>query len=177
MDRLEQYIRTHRDAFDDQNPDPAVWETIAERLPRQRAHRRVAMWKAMSVAAVGLVLLMSGIMAGLFMGRDTGLNSPEYAEFMRARQYYDAQYQMKKERFDTFVADPDVDKDLKELDKIYQDLSGQLEQSGQPNREELINALIQIYQARIQLLERVLDRVEDARQDLEFNTDNEKIKI
>jgi hypothetical protein len=31
-DKLEKYILDHRDQFDDQEPDPALWEKIDTRL-------------------------------------------------------------------------------------------------------------------------------------------------
>lgn len=176
MDKLEKYIQTNRDQFDDRNPDPAIWDQINARLPQRRVERHIVMWKWMSAAAVALVLVLSGVVAGMYMGRDSKSQDPAYAEFMQAQQYYTVEYNKKKSELSQYTYDPEVDKDLQELDKMYEELSQEFLTTQKPDKSELVNAMIQIYKTRIELLERVLHRIEQNKQEKQTLQD-ENIKI
>lgn len=178
MDQFEKYIRSNREQFDDRNPDPAIWNQIEARLPQKSAtHRRLTMWKTLSIAAVALVLILSGVIAGMFMGRGSLSQDPAYAEFMQAEQYYTVEYNKKKSELAQYQYDPVVDEDLKELDKMYEALAKELTETSQTDKSELINAMIQIYQTRIQLLERVLNKIEQGENEKQINIQNEKTEI
>jgi hypothetical protein len=175
MDKLEKYIRTNRDQFDDRNPDPAIWNQIMSRLPQKPVEHRIVMWKWMSAAAVGLVLILSGVIAGLYMGREGESKNPAYAEFMQAQQYYNVEYDKKKSELSEYTYDPEVDRDLKELDKMYEELSQEFLNTKEPDKSELVNAMIQIYKTRIELLERVLNRIENKQEKQPLKDENIKI--
>ncbi|HLF65010.1 MAG TPA: hypothetical protein VI603_14695 [Saprospiraceae bacterium] len=178
MDRLEKYIQTHRDQFDDRNPDPAIWDQIATRLPQKRdEHRHIAMWRWMSAVAVALALVMCGVVAGMYMGNNRVAQNPAYAEFMQAQQYYDVEYNKKKSELSQYVYDPVLDKDLQELDKMYEALSQEFLNTKEPDKTELINAMIQIYKTRIELLERVLNRIEQNKDEKQLQYEDENVKI
>ena len=176
MDNLEKYIRENRDQFDDKFPDPALWDHIASRLPQNRTDsRRIVMWKAVSIAAVALVLILSGVIAGIFMGQNRVQDNPEYVEFMQAQQYYNVVYNKKKSELSRYAYDPEVDRDLNEMDKMYNDLSREYLNTDEPDKTELINAMIQVYKKRISLLERVLNRIEQ--NETQSIQEDEKVKI
>ena len=178
MGNLEKFIKAHRDQFDDSNPDPALWDRIASRLPQQRDNtRRIIMWKWIAAAAVVVALVMSGVVAGLYMGRGTPGQNPDYAEFMQAQQYYNLEYNKKKSELSHYAYDPMVDKDLNELDEMYTDLSKEFMTTDEPDKSELINAMIQIYKSRIALLECVLNRIEQSNNEIQLYQDEEKVKI
>jgi hypothetical protein len=178
MDRLEQYIRSHREDFDEQNPDPALWEQIASRLPEPQATvRRLVMWKWMTAAAVTLALVMSGVVAGIYMGAGGNTQDPAYAEFLQAQQYYNSEYSKKKSELAQYVQDPEVDRDLKELDQMHAELSAEFSKSTNPDKSELINAMIQVYRTRIELLERVLNKVEKRKSGNPTKHEEDVIKI
>ncbi len=177
MDRLEKYIKSHRDQFDDRNPDPALWDQIASKLPQKHDDsRRIAMWKWMSAAAVTLALVMCGVVAGMYMGNHRGSQNPVYAEFMQAQQYYNVEYNKKKSELSQYAHDPVLEKDLQELDKMYDGLSKEFQTTSEPDKTELINAMIQIYKTRIELLERVLNKIEKYNDD-QIQHEDEKVKI
>jgi hypothetical protein len=131
----------------------------------------------MSAAAIGLVLILSGVIAGMFMGRSSINQNPAYAELMEAEQYYNIEYNKKKSELSQYTYDPELDRDLKELDKMYEDLSKELKVAGEPDRAELINAMIQIYKTRIELLERVLGKMEQNNNEKQINQENEDLNI
>jgi len=178
MDRLEEYIRTNRDGFDDKNPDPMIWEHISARLPHQaRTVRHVVMWKWMTAAAVTLALMMSGVVAGMYMGSGRTIADPAYADFLQAQEYYNMEYNKKKSELEQYVSDPEVERDLQDLDLMHDDLSQQLLNSTSPDKTELINAMIEVYRTRIKLLERVLNKVERNKSENTGTQEDEIIKI
>ena len=177
MDNLEKYIKSNRDKFDDRNPDPMFWDQIAARLPQQRHDRRIVAWKWMAAAAVVLALVMGGVVAGMYMGRDPMSANPAYAEFMQAQQYYNVEYNKKKSELAQYTYDPVLDKDLQELDKIYNQLSEEFRTTSEPDRTELINAMIQIYKTRIELLERVLNKIEQNKNGTQIKNADENVRI
>ena len=175
MDQLERFIQDNRSAFDDRNPDPALWSAIESRLPQHEA-RRITLWKAVSVAAVGLVLVLSGVIAGMYLTRSGFEDTAEYAEFRQAEQYYSVQFDRTRANLSQYTYDPAIDEDLAELDIIYQELSQELLKGEHPNKNEIIEALIQNYQTRLSILERILERIEEGNETLQIDEDEtEKI--
>jgi len=177
MDQLEKFVRSNRAAFDSSNPDPGLWNAIEDRLPRKEA-RRFSIWKLTSVAAVGLVLILSGVIVGMSMN-DRGLDSTaEYIEFREAEQYYNMQLQQRVNALSQYSYDPTIDDDLDELKEVYNELTTELEDGMEPNKNDIIQALIQNYQTRVELLERVLERLEEGQKQFELsNEDDETTKI
>ncbi|MDX1476276.1 MAG: hypothetical protein R3301_01175 [Saprospiraceae bacterium] len=176
MDKLESFIRDHREQFDDRRPDPAVWSAIEARLPGREA-RRLAIWKWVSAAAIGLVLVLSGVIAGMSINRSDFTDTAEYQEFREAEQYYDVQYNQRLTRLSSYEYDPDIDRDIRELNAIYEELTAELLGGMHPDKNEVIEAMIQNYQTRIDLLERVLQRMDEGRQRMQNENDDETTKI
>ena len=111
------------------------------------------------------------------MGRGSAAQNPAYAEFMEAQKYYHVEYDKKKSELSNYTYDPEVDRDLKELDKIYEDLSKEFQNAAEPDKSELVNAMIQIYKTRIALLERVLQKIEQNDNEKLIHDEDEKINI
>jgi len=55
-DKMEDFIREQRAAFDDLEPNPAIWDRIDEALPVQRK-ARIIPWRRLMVAASLLMLV------------------------------------------------------------------------------------------------------------------------
>ncbi len=176
MDQFEKFIRSNRAAFDDRNPDPAVWDAIESRLPRKEPARRLTLWQVTSIAAVGLVLVLSGIIVGLRMNSGGLEGSPAYVEFREAEMYYQSQLEKQVNQLAKYEYDDDINSDLAELQDVYDQLTTELEDGLQPNQNDIIQALIQNYQTRIDLLGRVLERLEEGASNTELSED-EEIKI
>ena len=176
MDRLEQFIKQNKEQFDSFNPDPALWNAIETRLPRKEA-RRISIWKITSVAAVGLVLILSGIIAGMRMNNAGPAMTAEYAEFREAEVYYKDQLQKRVSALSDYNYDEDVLSDIEELQEVYDQLTTELEDGLAPNQNDIIRALIQNYQTRVDLLERVLERLEEGKKQMQSTSDDENVTI
>ena len=176
MNKLEEYIQQHRDAFDDRNPDPRIWGRIAQSIPHKPA-RRLMVWKYAAVAAVGLVLILSGVIAGMSIGQSDFTDTAEFREFQQTENYYKAQYDQKLSALSAYQYDPAIDKDMGELDELYIDLTKELYEGAHPNKEALLEVLIQNYQTRVDMLERVLSRLQEGNQQMQMSEEDETTKI
>lgn len=172
MDQLEKFIRNNKAEFDSSNPDPGLWNAIEDRLPRKEA-KRLTIWKLTSVAAVGLVLVLSGVIVGMSMNSNSVKSTAEYMEFREAEQYYNMQLQQRVSALSTYTYDPTIDDDLAELKEVYNELTTELEDGMEPNKNDIIQALIQNYQTRVDLLERVLERLEEGQKQFELSNDED----
>jgi len=172
MDQLEKFVRNNRAEFDSSNPDPGLWNAIEDRLPQKEA-KRFSIWKLTSVAAVGLVLVLSGVIVGMSMNNDNVKSTAEYMEFREAEQYYNMQLQQRVSALSTYTYDPTIDDDLAELKEVYNELTTELEDGMEPNKNDIIQALIQNYQTRVDLLERVLERLEEGQKQFELSNDED----
>lgn len=176
MDQLEKYIQQNRDQFDDRNPDPGLWAGIEARLPRRTA-RRVAVWKMIAAAAVGLVLVLSGVVAGLRMNHPDFVDTAEFREFREAERYYSGQFNQQLMKLSDHDYDPALDADIKELSAIYEELTVELMEGLHPDKQEVIEALIMNYQTRVDLLERVLQRLDEGKQRMQNIDDDETTQM
>ena len=64
--------------------------------------------------------------------------------------------------------------DLEELQNVYDQLTTELEDGMAPNQNDIIQALIQNYQTRIELLERVLNRLEEGREQMKLTSEEDE---
>lgn len=184
MDNLEQFIRNEREQFDQGIPDLKVWANIDAQLEQQTAKkgRRILMWRAMRVAAAVLVLLVSGGVIGSYITQQyqqdplAVLNeiSPEYSEMER---YFKKEVNQKMQRLASYEKQEVVQPDLAQLDKMMEELKEELINAPKGTEEQILNNLINSYQTKIAILERVLERVESATPQTENKTTENEISI
>ena len=172
MDQLEQFIKNNREEFDCETPSMAVWHRLQQELDPEepgkpkaaiRPHRRVLQhW--MSIAAMALFLVAAGAYFGAtyFGSGPTPIESmaeiaPEYGEM---EQYYRQTVAEKRAKLVNYEPDAVVLYDLEQLDAVYEDLKQQIQHTPESAREQVVEAMIENYRARIGILEQVLKRLE-----------------
>lgn len=167
-DPLENYIRSHREAFDELEPDPRLWESISQSLdePVKRKRFLPLLIKVSSIAAI----FIAGYLFHVMLNGDK--QAPAYttetpSESIRmlgeARAYYTSQIEEYSEKVFSLAADqPDLRKDLqnefKELDAMYASLENDL--SDEVATEAVVEAMIQHYRVKLQLLEDMLQQLQ-----------------
>ena len=166
-DHIEQFIQENREAFDTEIPSLKAWAAIDQSLGLQekRSAKRIAIWKTMRVAAAVIALLVCGGLVGSYMTRiqlgDTPANlaqiSPEYAEL---EQFYQTQIQDKYNQLVSYDQEDVVNPDLNQLDEIMEELRSELANAPEGSEEQIIENLIQSYQTKVDILERVLERIQ-----------------
>lgn len=173
MDKLERFVRENRAEFDGKMPKDFVWEGVESKLNQQAEPKiktkvvalRSRIYQYAKVAAIGLVLLTVGGFLGSYWTTQNqakqlsfGSINEEYQELetFYAEQVNSQMTQLKKYRVDKSLMD-----DIKELDASFSELEKELSiNENIANNEVIVNAMIENYQSKIAILERVLNRLE-----------------
>ncbi|MGI9158307.1 MAG: hypothetical protein ACR2K1_00995 [Saprospiraceae bacterium] len=178
---LEDFIRQNREMLDAAMPPETGWNQLAERLPAEKAEKiaggstspmRALHWsRHLLRAAAAVTLLLMGVGLGIWYAETTdnrvaqdlslGELSPEYAELER---YYQNDIAGKKEKLAEFAAyrDPELLADLQQMDKIMEELQRELAYVPPANREKVVRAMIENYQAKAAILQRVLEYLQQS---------------
>lgn len=172
QDKLERYIRDHREAFDDLEPGPGVWDRIGKRKsPVIRLNRKDIAWKA---AAVAVIFTASWLLHDHMDARKEHKaevtaaemeQSPLVGELIEAEAYYSSVIlQRKEEVFRLTAAYPEVrqeiDMEMNELDKVFDELKEDLRDNA--DNEEVLEAMIQNYRLKLDILEEMLYRIKQS---------------
>jgi hypothetical protein len=171
-DNLEQFILDHRESFDDAIPGLDAWGGVSNELDRVK-RRKLQMWRVMGVAASVLVLLVSGALIGrAYTQHQYAANpieqvAPEYAKL---EKQYKQEIDQKYNKLVSYRQAQVVEPDLKALDEVMNELKQELQLAPQGKELEIVERLLKSYQAKVEILERVLDRVQPG--DLEMNDEN-----
>lgn len=197
QDNFEKFVNNNREEFDMAEPNFKIWENIEQQLNEQSTKKssplrivkserktvRMRIMRYASVAAVGLLLLTVGGFIGSYL---TTNNSPMAAneislsdvsdEYAEVETFYAQQVNMKIEELKQYNYDESILKDIAELDAAFQELKQELGNAPDMTDEEIIHAMIENYQMKIDILERVLERsaVERSFDNAEKSGSNEK---
>lgn len=175
-DKLEKFMRDHRDEFDEFEPDPALFEGVKTRPPvLQMARWNSVLWKAAAVVA---------IFVGSYFFHDWMSKKPvqpqmatemnrtdETSEIVKvlieAEAFYSAQIESRREEFYHLAQGnarlkKEIDYELVELDSIYADLKRDLKDNA--SNQAVIEAMIQNYRIKLDILEDVLEQLQQAKQ-------------
>lgn len=169
-DKLEQYISNHRADFDSESAPMAVWQAVEQELDQKKTSRR-SLYGYIRVAAVGVVLLACGIVVGLQIGEKP--TSVELQEFAQAEAYYTKQVEVKWSALqETGVETNSVAEDLAQLDAVYDELKSELLKNQNSNADAVLNALLETYQTKVDILETVIEKINSKSiQNLTINDD------
>ena len=185
-DKLEKYILSHREGFDDLEPDPSVWDRIEKRkAPIIRINWKGMAWKAAAVVAIftasyyfhDYVASRKDQERGFIAGKMDEAGSPIVKELIEAEAYYTSQISMMKEEVFRLTADaPDVQKEINmemvELDKVFDELKEDLKDNA--DNEEVIEAMIQNYRLKLEILEEMRYRLKKSHEPQNNGKDENK---
>ncbi len=164
-DRLEQFVRDHREDFDDLTPDPGLWNQVE--LPEKKTIK--LNWKTIGVrVAATVVIFISAYYFHDFMDarQDSRMASNQqlmdneaYQSLMEAEVFYTTQINYKKdELFRRTSSHPQLRdiilEELTDLDLVLQELKADL--SDNAANEEVVEAMIQNYRLKLRVLEEIL---------------------
>jgi hypothetical protein len=174
-DPLEDYLLQKRGDLDAALPSGTIWRRIEAELPIEKpaggALRALPWGRALLRAAAAVALLLTGAGLGIWYAGTTnnraaqGLSlselSPEYAELER---YYQHDIAGKKEKLAEFAGyrDQELLADLQQMDKIMEELQRELADVPPANREKVVHAMIENYQAKAAILQRVLEYLQQS---------------
>ncbi|RKD87707.1 hypothetical protein [Mangrovibacterium diazotrophicum] len=167
-DRLEDFVRTHRDEFDLHDPSPEMWAEINRKLPVTVSKRSVFVRWA-SVAAIFAVVILGSTVLIRSLRSDGGGTvvaqeeaDPEVKELLEAEAYYAQQVNGKLEEIrKCYALNPElqveVEDDLTELEQMYDVLKEDLAEN--VSNKAVIEAMIENNRFRLKLVNDVLEQV------------------
>lgn len=166
---IEDFISDNRAAFDSEYPSDKVWDKIQQSLPATKKKPWIIRldMKVVGIAASLLILLGVGVLIGLSLQEESRTNGEmlysdrHLNEYKEAEQFFVSQVDNKLERIKALKGeDKELENDLKQLDDVFGELRQELVNTHHGNAEQVVSAMIMTYQAKIDLLERVLNRIE-----------------
>ncbi len=165
-DRLEDFVKQHREQFDLHEPDPSVWLKINPANAPVVRERRTMRWLRVAAA---VAMIFAGSSAGIYFlargGSEADMYSSElYTEMQETELYYNQMVSQRYEELRPFLAaDPVADKmlaaDMEELDEVYKELKRDLKDN--VSNPEVIEAMILNYRIKLEILEDLLNQLKE----------------
>jgi hypothetical protein len=173
MDRLEKFITENREDFNDAEPNPLMWLNIEKKLDSGKKSKVKKLYRITAIAASIIIVLGVGMLIGLNMQQvsDSELlaQNEQYQEFQQAERYFQKQVNVKLDLLQEHPDKQEVKDDLSQLDAVYNELKAELLNSPNKDNSVIIQAMIENYQLRINLLERILTNINEKSQYHEEN--------
>ncbi|MCF8296675.1 MAG: hypothetical protein K9J13_03940 [Saprospiraceae bacterium] len=178
-DKLESFIVDNKNQFDDLEPSAELWNKIdkANQETRQKVIniRKInwnsVLWKAASV----VIIFIASYFVHDFINKPTQLatqdknseqiitNNEEFSKLFEAEAYYVSKINTTKSKLFNYADEypgikNDINNDMLELDSIYAELKNDLNEN--IANEQVIDAMIQNYRIKLEILEEVLSIIE-----------------
>ncbi len=200
-DDLERFVFSNRDDFDSLEPSDALWDKIKpvvpvqETKPAKRSIKMVPLRMVVGVAAAFAILFSAGMM---YMYNNSGLKSVELTvnelpepqveevelslrhvspEMAEIEDYYITQVDNKMTRLQELNLDPEILNDIEFLDDEFKAL--QAEMGTSVDNEKIIEAMIDNYRLKLDILEDILENLETGNSEItnEIDEDEENITV
>lgn len=180
MDKFEEHIRKNREALDRYNPPSVVWQRIRKRIAIKNS---TPLRLVVSIAAMIAVILASAILllkSGNYLSENwmTGNNSisDQNPQLKETEIYYNnLVFSLYNKVSPLLASNPDIRKelftDISHLDSIYLEIRKDLKDN--VSNQEVIDALIQNYRIKIELLEEMLVILRENENNSDKNPDYE----
>jgi predicted component of viral defense system (DUF524 family) len=172
--RLEDFIKTNKEEFDDLEPSADLWLRIEKHLPAEGTEIKKREAKTFSLSFVlkvaASVIIVMGISFGLYLRheRSEAVNfasiNPAYA---KQQMHYASLVQTQRKELKTIAkADPELYKEfsaeITKMDSTYNRLNRDLATS--PNQERVLRAMIRNLQIQSEILTQQLGVIEQINQ-------------
>ena len=196
-DELENFVLDRREAFDDAIPSLKVWADIDRELSKRSVSKPLTFQRFFKVAAAVAAILVVGGFGGSMFTRWQQANpvaiieqvNPEYLEL---EQYYRQQISTKVQQLARYEPNGSFMSDMKKMDKVNQqfgmdeykkmdqvmaELKEELCVAPKGQEEEIIATMIQTYQTKVAILERVLEQMRTSKPQPKKTTSNEEVSL
>ena len=187
MKTIEDIIRNNRDAFEDAEPSNGHFERFNRKLEilcQANAPKRSIVPYLLKAAVVTLLVTLSSLWTWDHFIRPgssrmtLGQVSPEYKE---VENYYIHQVNLVEDEIVNvdLINSPEqkvvLMKEMKSMDSVY--VSLQKELKANPNDERIINAMIEHYQTKLEVMTYIVNQLKTIRIDNPNTLENEKVHL
>lgn len=184
MDNLEKYIADNRSAFDSAQPSLDVWaklnDALDEKQPKTAKTISLSFYLLRIAAACFLLFIGAFFSYKYWVPRE--LNelvlsveelAPEYSEELAI---IEQQVNVKLKSLADYESAHTVQDDMLQLDQAFNDLLKELETVPEQQRALVMTAVIENYQTKLNILDKVLKEVEKLDKQ-SINLDNEELSL
>ncbi|MEM9918526.1 MAG: hypothetical protein AAF990_10545 [Bacteroidota bacterium] len=182
-DKLENFIHQNRPDFDDRVPDPKIWDRIDQEIGSsgggQAKVRPINRWRWLGMVASVALLIGLGMVIGMQMASKNSatetvadVDLPIIDEDVES--YYRGQVNRRLQRLARYEYAAEVQSDLQEMDDFLLQLKEEFSNAPPQDRKEIVAAMIDNYKNRIELLERVLSKLESTNQDTQKKSEKDE---
>ena len=163
-DELENFIQNNREAFDDQMPPVGLWEEVTK-VSKPKSVNKFTVKRFFRIAATIAVLLACTLTFGndiiFSQFEQSAINRRLPADFTEIEQFYSRQSLDIYEHLVDFGAEDVVKDDLKEIDQTVSKLKKELVATVPGTESEIVDNIIKSYQMKLQILQRVFERIQN----------------
>lgn len=184
QDPMKDFFDANREAFDDLEAPEGMWDAIEEQLPSKEV-KMVPLHQVLKVAAVAVVAVVLGIALLLPSSPEQMADKPskkatesnadafeQYPELAEAAFYYQVRISEAEEALGAYSIEESDFETLRLLEKEMEDLKADL--GDQVDNERLIEAMMQIYQYKLNMLEQMLKQVKSIENE---NSENDEVVV
>jgi len=179
MDNLDKIIKNNRQSFDSLEPSEGHFDRFEQKLSELNQKKKTFTFGYMlKAAAITLLIVLSGLWVFENVQQRTNRGialseiSPEYGE---VEMYYTHLVSEKYGEINQCESLDSLQKqimlyELTEMDSIYENLKKDL--SANPNDKRVINAMIQHYQLKVEVMNQILNQLHQAQNINKQKSDN-----
>ncbi|PWV49017.1 hypothetical protein [Chitinophaga sp. S165] len=163
---FEDFVRQHRQSFEETGPSSRVWAQLEQQIAPRRKNKVIQlMGRHWLKAAAVLVLVVNSVMIWQFIQMKKAQHltnvSPEMQE---AKMYYTTQIEQRLQTIKTYPdavlgLDSTARKELELRNETYQILEAELIQN--PGNERIKAAMVRYYQLKLDLLDKILEELRE----------------
>ncbi len=164
-DKFKAFVAGNRDEFENYDLDlDQSWSQIADGIQNQQEKQsgKKVIWFKIAASVAILIMFSAGMLYwGLGAKKEETLfaANPELAE---AQAYYTSQIAYKMSLAQSKPGGEELFRDIEELDKAFADLKNDLKDNA--DNEEVIIAMIENYQLKLKILDRLLKELQEEEQ-------------
>jgi hypothetical protein len=187
MKNIEDIIKSNKDLFEEAEPSSGHFERFSIKLEKRfhnNAPTRSIVPYLLRAAVVTLLVTLSSLWTWDNFIRPSnskmtlGQVSPQYKE---VENYYIHQVNMMESELVTIDLKNNPNQkavllnEMKSMDSVY--VSLQKELKANPNDERIINAMIEHYQTKLEVMTYIVNQLKTVRSENQKSTQNEKVKL
>lgn len=184
MDKLDKIFKDQREAFDEE-PEEDHFQRFEKKLDRLHSgkKRNLQAWPFLKIASMLIIILLSAnLFVYLFQQRED--KTPEQfasKEMNETARFYTTRInsglsqlqQMADQGIGSSTEFNQVKKEMEEMDRLHQEL--QEEYSKNPNDERVINAMIEYYQTKLDIINTIKSDLENVKSIKNKNHENTEL--
>ncbi len=162
-DKLEKYIRENRDSFDEKDVPLSLWDAIEKEVNPPPSTKLYSLRFFLSIAASVIILIGVGLGMGMYLAKPSLEDKllAAHPDYLEAEKHYQHQINVKLSEVKSLGVDQYVAPDMSQLDAVYTELKDELLNSGVKNDKVIVEAMIDHYQSKLEVLEVVLNKLQN----------------